>query len=207
MYIPAAFRHDEAETLLAFMQANSFITLVSQLEGSLIASHIPVVVQHHEGVVMIIGHLAKANPHCTALEAGESLAIFTGPHAYVSPTLYEKHENVPTWNYIAVHATGTTRTRHAAEDRAGMDQTMRDLIATYEASYQAQWDSLPERYRAGMLNGIVGFELTVTKLEGKYKLSQNRSEIDRQTVAGTLASSDDQVIQATGEAMFATLHP
>ncbi|MEN9936361.1 MAG: hypothetical protein RLZZ387_2940 [Chloroflexota bacterium] len=201
MYIPRAFRNENVDELVAFMQAHSFITLVSILDSAPFASHVPVVVRRDGDAVTIHGHLARTNPHWHAFAAGESLAIFTGPHAYISPAHYEQHESVPTWNYIAVHAAGPVRALHAADEPEALEDEVRAVIRAYEGAYEQQWDSLSERYRAGMLQGIVGFILTVTRLEGKYKLSQNRSVVDQHAVASALAHSDDPATRATGEAM------
>ncbi|GAB4206026.1 MAG: FMN-binding negative transcriptional regulator [Roseiflexaceae bacterium] len=206
MYIPKAYREDRQDELLAFMRAHSFIMLVSVLDGVPFASHVPVAVAQQDDAVVLRGHLAKANPQARAFGAGEALAIFSGPHAYISPTLYEKHESVPTWNYIAVHAYGPLRAIHAAEDKAWVEAALRELIATYEGAYQAHWDSLPANYRDGMVQGIIGFEMRVTRLEGKYKLSQNRSATDRHTVAAALLESEDTAAQATGAAMQRALN-
>lgn len=201
MYIPRAYRQEDVGELVAFMRAHSFITLVSILDGAPFASHVPVVVQHEGEAVTIHGHLARANPHWQAFGASASLAIFTGPHAYVSPSHYEQHESVPTWNYIAVHAAGPVQSLHAADGRANLEREISALIQTYDGAYQQQWDSLPERYREGMLKGVVGFILTVTRLEGKAKLSQNRSEVDQQRVAEALLGSDDPAAHSVGVAM------
>lgn len=201
MYIPRAFRREDLDELVAFMRAHSFITLVSVLDGAPFASHVPVVVQREGDALTLRGHLARANPHWRAFDAGESLAVFTGPHAYVSPSLYEQRESVPTWNYIAVHAAGPARALHAADDRAALEAEMRAMIQAFEGAYEQQWDSLPERYREGMLQGVVGFTLSVTKLEGKAKLSQNRSAADQHRVAAALLASDDPAAHAVGVAM------
>lgn len=183
------------------MQANSFATLVSIVEGKPWATHIPLVAKLEDGVVKLSGHLAKANPQWQFFAESESLAIFTGPHAYVSPTLYEKHENVPTWNYIAVHAYGTPQILTLKDTPAQMDKMIEDMVDTYEASYKAHWHSLSHGYRTGMMGGIVGFEMAVTRLEGKYKLSQNRSQTDQETVSKALIQSEDAIARAIGEAM------
>ncbi len=202
MYVPHAFAEQDTAQLVAFMRANSFATLVSVLEGAPFATHLPLVVrQADDGGVVIGGHVARANPQHTHFDRGEALAIFSGPHAYISPTLYEKRESVPTWNYIAVHAYGVPRAFSAATDPTALDRAMRELIATYEAAYQVQWDSLSATFRDGMLAGIVAFELQVTRLEGKYKLSQNRSAADHASVTQALLASDDHAAQATGAAM------
>jgi transcriptional regulator len=171
MYRPTAFQEDDIDKLVAFMRANSFATVVSIVEGSPIASHIPLVVTLHDGVVKLIGHLAKQNPQWQGFGTVESLAIFTGAHAYISPSLYEKRESVPTWNYIAVHAYGVPQiiTRHDSPD--SMHHMINGMIETYEADYHSHWHSLSDQFREGMMEGIVGFEMTVTRLEGKYKLS------------------------------------
>jgi transcriptional regulator len=204
MYIPKAFRQDDAATLVEFMRANSFATLVSIQNGAPVASHIPLVVAVRDDVVTLTGHLAKANPHWRALETGESLAIFNGPHAYISPSLYEKRESVPTWNYIAVHAYGTARVLTSDEHPAEVEDMIGAMIGTYEERFREQWDSLPDRFRHGMLAGIVAFELRVTRLEGKYKLSQNRSLTDQASVAHALSHSSDPAARGVADAMLAT---
>ncbi|MBD1997556.1 FMN-binding negative transcriptional regulator [Leptolyngbya sp. FACHB-541] len=199
MYRPTAFQEDNVDKLVAFMRANSFATLVSIVEGVPYASHVPLVVKVQGDVIQLIGHLAKPNPQWQAFETVESLAIFTGAHAYISPALYEKHENVPTWNYIAVHAYGIPKVITLNHSPESMDQMIDEMIDTYEADYKSHWHGLSDGYRQGMMNGIIGFEMTVTRLEGKYKLSQNRSQTDQETVSAALLQSSDPVISAVGE--------
>ncbi|MBD1866184.1 FMN-binding negative transcriptional regulator [Cyanobacteria bacterium FACHB-471] len=201
MYRPTAFQEDNVDKLVAFMRANSFATLVSIVEGVPYASHVPLVVKVQEDVIQLIGHLAKPNPQWQAFETVESLAIFTGAHAYISPALYEKHENVPTWNYIAVHAYGIPKVITLNHSPESMDQMIDEMIDTYEADYKSHWHGLSDGYRQGMMNGIVGFEMTVTGLEGKYKLSQNRSQTDQETVSAALLQNPDPAIRAVGEEM------
>ncbi len=199
MYIPNANRVDEQAQLLAFMQAHSFATLVSLVQGEMFATHLPLVIVADGEQITLRGHLAKANPHWQEWATQrEVLVIFQGPHAYISPSHYEKWESVPTWNYIAVHAYGAVQ---LVQDEAGLLATLSELIASTEAPYQAQWDSLPDKFRTGMLNGIVAFQITVTRLEGKFKLSQNRPIGDQQRVATALASASDTAIAATGHYM------
>jgi transcriptional regulator len=200
MYIPAAYTWTDQAELLAFMQAHSFATLVSAgAEGVLQATHLPVVVTAPDEGVRMTWHLAKANPQAETLADGEALVIFQGPHAYISPTWYEQRESVPTWNYIAVHAYGRPQ-RLALEQH---DAVLADLIAPHEPGYQAQWESLPARYRDGMRKGIVAFEMTVSRLEAKAKLSQNRPHADQAHVAAALRGSDDPAARAIGSAMQA----
>jgi transcriptional regulator len=201
MYIPNANRVDDRAELIAFMGAHSFATLVSLVQGELFATHLPLVVVQQGEQILLRGHLAKANPHWQELATQrEILVIFQGPHAYISPSHYEKWESVPTWNYIAVHAYGSAR---LIQDEAGLLATLTELIAASEATYQQQWDSLPEKFRHGMLTGIVAFEIAVTRLEGKFKLSQNRPAGDQARVATALSSHPDLTIAAVGHYMQA----
>ncbi|MBE9019227.1 negative transcriptional regulator, PaiB family protein [Chroococcidiopsis sp. CCALA 051] len=201
MYIPSAFREDDPEKLVAFMQAHSFATLVSTTDGLPVASHIPLVVTVQDNVVKLTSHLAKQNPQWQAFGKHESLAIFTGAHAYISPSLYEKRENVPTWNYVAVHAYGIPQIITRAGSPELMDKMMEKTIDTYESEYKAQWHDLSDSYREGMMSGIVGFEMIVTRLQGKYKLSQNRSHTERHNVAHALLESTDPAAREVGEMM------
>lgn len=201
MYIPKFNREENTEKLVGFMQRYNFATLVSVLEEVPIASHIPVVTKLAGEDVHISGHLARANPHAQVLEAGEMLAIFAGPHAYISPTNYEKRQSVPTWNYVAVHAYGRPKSVMFNDKPEQMRAIVADLVEHHEASYQDQWNELPDKYQNGMMRGVVGFEMVVTKLEGKYKLSQNRPETDQREVARALLSSADASAKETGALM------
>ncbi len=201
MYIPNAFREEDIDKLVAFMRANSFATLVSIQNNFPLASHVPLVVTVQDDVVKLTGHLAKQNPQWQVFKASESLAVFTGPHAYISPSLYEKRESVPTWNYIAVHAYGVPQIITLDDSQELMEKMIDEMINTYGSEYKSQWHSLPENFRQGMMNGIVGFEMTVTRLEGKYKLSQNRSHKDQYNVAHNLLQSEDLDAHALGMAM------
>ena len=201
MYRPKAFQEDNVDKLVSFMQANSFATLVSILDGVPFASHIPLVAIVKDDVIKLIGHLAKQNPQWQAFESAESLAIFTGAHAYISPKSYEKHESVPTWNYIAVHAYGISKSITFHEKPESMDQMINEMVDTYEVEYKSHWQSLSQGYREGMMQGIVGFEMIVDRLEGKYKLSQNRSKVDQQNISNKLLQSSDSVIHGIGVEM------
>jgi transcriptional regulator len=201
MYRPTAFQEDNIDKLVAFMKANSFVTLVSIVDGVPCASHIPLVIAMQGDVVKLSGHLAKQNPQWQAFKSADSLAIFTGPHAYISPAQYEKHESVPTWNYIAVHAYGVPKIIMLNDSPEATNKMINEMIDTYEADYKSHWDGLSNKFRDGMMDGIVGFEMAVTRLEGKYKLSQNHSKVDRENVSNTLLQSSDPVARALGVEM------
>lgn len=199
MYIPEHFRVEDHDTGIAFMRANPFAILVSTTNEGLFATHVPVVIRETAEQTTIRGHVAKANPHWRYLEEQPNcLMIFHGPHAYVSPTNYATRENVPTWNYGAVHAYGKACTFSETPELLGM---LHDLIPTFEAAYAEQWGSLSEAYRARMLSHIVGFEIEVFRLEAKFKLSQNRTRDEQQKVIDSLSRADDTVISGTARLM------
>ncbi len=202
--LPGSFQVDDPAELQAFMAANAFVTLVSQVGGELFASHLPVVVKDAPAGLLVEGHLARANPHWHGfLEAApESLMIFSGPHAYISPRHYGARESVPTWNYQAVHAYGVPC---VLEDRERLESLMAALVASVDPSYQNQWDGLSKTYRSGMMKGVVAFEMRVTRLFGKYKLSQNRPRADRERVAAALEAGSDALERAVGAAMRVSL--
>lgn len=181
------------------MRANPFVVLVSTKDSEPFASHVPVVIREVDGHIRLRGHVAKANPHWRYLQDHpQCLVVFHGPHAYVSPTNYETRENVPTWNYGAVHAYGEARTFSAVPELLNM---LDDLVPTFEAAYAQQWSSLSEAYRTRMLGHIVGFEIAVHKLEAKFKLSQNRTRQEQQNVIESLSRSPDTTISGTAELM------
>jgi transcriptional regulator len=174
LYIPAHFRMEDPDALFEFIERYAFATLVSSGPSGLHVSHIPFVAERDDRGVRLLGHVARANPHWEALEAADDvMAIFQGPHGYVSPTWYTNHPAVPTWNYAVVHAHGNARLM----DDAGLHDLLMRLSSTYEAPNAKPWkmSELPPAYVDMMLKSIVGFELQVTRLDGKFKLSQNRA--------------------------------
>lgn len=174
MYIPPSFRVEDRETLHAFMERYSFATLVSIRSDAPFATHLPLLLDRDRNT--LLGHLARGNPHAEALGGGEWLAVFSGPHAYVSPSWYAVAPAVPTWNYAVVHAYGTPRKLSADRTRTVVDETVR----RYESTRDQPWaNDLPEEYRQRMLDGVVGFEMPILRIEGKFKLGQNRDGQDR----------------------------
>jgi transcriptional regulator len=188
VFIPSHFRIDDRETLLDFIEGHGFATLVStDAAGVPFATHLPLLLDRAAG--MLLGHVSRGNPHCQMFADRESLAVFHGPHAYVSPTWYTTHPAVPTWNYAVVHVYGTPRLLTTEQTGEVVDR----LTRKYEDGRATPWPgALPADYRRGMLAGIVGFELPLTRIEGKFKLGQNRSAADRVgTVAGLRADGPD----------------
>jgi transcriptional regulator len=190
MYVPKLFAQDDQALLIEVMRANSFALLISALEnGETFVTHLPFVVHKHGDQLTIEGHMARANPHWEYLEKNpRALIVFSGPHAYVSPSLYESKENVPTWSYIAVHAYGQVLLSH---DRQEKHAAQARLIDALEPAYQQQFDELNPAYLQGRLSAIVAFEMIVERLEGKFKLSQNRPMADRLNVAAKFAEGND----------------
>ncbi|HEX4943928.1 MAG TPA: FMN-binding negative transcriptional regulator [Usitatibacteraceae bacterium] len=185
-YNPRHFRVDDREALERFIAAHAFGALVSAGRAGLSVSHLPFLPERGaSGQLRLLGHMARANGHWQELEsAGEVLAIFEGPHAYVSPGWYADHPSVPTWNYVVVHGRGTARLLPPAELPPLLDR----LSRAYEDGRPAPWrmNALPPDYTPRLLEAIVGFEIRVERLEGKFKLSQNRRGEDVARVAAAL---------------------
>lgn len=199
MYIPEFNRMKDTLVALRFMQANPFAIVVSAGDGSPFATHIPVLVTESAGGILLRGHVARANPHWEMMEQEqETLVIFHGPHAYISPSLYGSRESVPTWNYAAVHAYGRARVFH---EPGPLTEVLLETIGQFEQAYLEQWRGLNENYRAKMLSNIVGFEIAVERLEAKFKLSQNRPKADQARVIESLESSADTAVSGVAKLM------
>jgi transcriptional regulator len=202
LYVPSHFRIDDPKELAGFIARNAFGTLVSSGEAGLHVSHIPFLPEFSaDGRLRLLGHVARANGQWRSLEKAEHLvAIFQGPHGYVSPSWYEHQPAVPTWNYAVVHAHGKAR----ALDEAGLRDLLARLSATYEEGRPSPWrmEDLPAEFVQRMVGAIAGFAIEVDRLEGKFKLSQHRPGDD----AGRVI----RALEAGGEADLAALmreHP
>ncbi len=179
LYIPAHFDQPDRAAALELMAVHPFALLVSHGTEPVL-SHVPLRVSEQQPLCLE-GHLARANPAAAAVEAkARFTAVFTGPHAYVSPTWYVTPGLVPTWNYAAVHATGDA---WPVTDRGELAELVDSLADVYERHREAPW--IPD-YESTMLDAIIGFRLPVAVLEAKFKLSQNRSAADRQAVVAAL---------------------
>ncbi|XZF16618.1 FMN-binding negative transcriptional regulator [Chitinophagaceae bacterium MMS25-I14] len=155
-------------------------------------THLPFHMDVRGEELVLTAHMAKANPQWKELEGQELLVIFSGPHAYISPSLYEKHENVPTWNYLAVHAYGQAAL--VTDKEKGM-ALLEDMMRQSEPAYLKQWAEQSEDYKDRLYKGIVPFEIKVHTLQGKQKLSQNKTEAERSNIAASLQNSDDTAAQ------------
>lgn len=200
MYIPEHFSVRDHADAVAFMQANPFAIIVSTGVDGPFASHVPVKIRETGDQLVIRGHFAKANPHWRYLEQQSlCLAIFHGPHSYISPSLYTNRESVPTWNYGAVHVYGKTRLFSSGDELQGM---LHDLMGLFEPGYAEQWASLNEEYRQKMLSHIVGFEITAARIEAKFKLSQNRTREEQSKIIASLATAGDTAVSGVSRLML-----
>jgi transcriptional regulator len=201
VYLPPAFTETREDLLLAHIERHDFGLLVTHGTAGLVTSQIPFLAERRDGKFYLQAHIARANPQGADLGgAGEALAIFPGAHAYISPSWYEAGPAVPTWNYAAVHAYGPAR---RIDDPVWLHELVRRLSERHEAREPAPWDmqGLPEPYVQSMLNGIVGIEIAVSRLEGKFKLSQNRPAADRPRIIAALERRADPESQAVAQLM------
>ena len=205
MYIPTPFLVEDRKVIVAFMQQFDFAAVVSHSDtAEFIASHVPVLIREVGSELHIVGHVARGNSHWRVMESqAESMVMFQGPHAYVSPTWYAASPAVPTWNYAVVHAYGAARVREDATFIAGV---VEDLTRRYEEQREHPWSTqaVPGESYEKLLNAIVGFEISVSRCEAKFKLGQNRSVEDRAgTIAGLERESSPKALEL---AHFMRLH-
>ena len=190
MYIPSTNKFEDIDAVLAFMQQFSFGTIINIKEAFPIATHLPFIVTKEGDTVKIVSHFALGNEQWKYLEHSKSLIIFSEPHAYISPTHYDAHESVPTWNYISVHAYGQAK---IITDEKDCLKIIESTLKTYEPSYMQQWGTLSEKYISNMMKGIVVFEMFVDDLQAKRKLSQNKTKEEQKRIIETLSKSEMSV--------------
>lgn len=187
MYVPPHFAGTDAAAALAVIDDNPFALMASQGPDGMMSTHLPLDLDRTRGPQgTLIGHLARANDHWRHLDGAETMAVFSGPHAYVSPRWYASAPAVPTWNYVAVHVYGRAQ---LIEDADRLRAILAALTRRYEGDGPWRMAELPEKFMAGMVRGIVGVEIAVTRVEAKFKLSQNRSAEDRRRVEQALDQS------------------
>lgn len=190
MYIPNQFHfRDEAEKI-AFMKQYSFATIITNKGQIPIATQLPFFIDDTGDKLVLSSHFAVANEQAKYIEANTSLILFTEPHAYISPVHYDKTESVPTWDYISIHAYGKAK---ILEDEGSKIKVLEEMIGFYDQNYLAQWNSLSNKFKNGMMRGIVAFELEVTDLQGQKKISQNKTEVERQRIVEHLEKGDSTV--------------
>jgi transcriptional regulator len=198
MYIPQNNLFTGRDEIVAFMKRFSFATVVTAKDAIPIATHLPFLVTIKDDHVILTSHFARINEHWKDLENNKVLTIFSEPHAYISPKNYDKALNVPTWNYISIHAYGQGKIITETQETF---EILEATIDNYESSYKQQWDNLPEEYKLKMSKGIVAFDIIVTELQAKKKLSQNRTDTEKQRIIDTLSKSSDTNEQLISEYM------
>ena len=193
MYSPPYNRLEDRAELLEFMRVHNFPVLITGLEGKLHASHLPSMV-HEEGERIVIDmHMAFNNPQWSEFLDEEVLVVFTGPHGYISPRWYEEKERVPTWNYTAVHAYGIPK---KIDDPKEKHASQRRLVEYMDPEWLPAFDKLSDKYVAMMLDGIVNFRVSVTRIETRWKLSQNRSGREMALIAEALDKQGETALAA-----------
>lgn len=200
MYTPTHFAVRDRELIFALIERWSFATLVTSQDDLPLASHLPFLLRRDQGAHgTLISHMARANSQWQQLRPDrEALTIFQAEHGYISPSWYGQQPSVPTWNYLVVHAYGRPR---LIDDAAAMDM-LEQVVGRHEAAYAEPWQ-MDRAYATRLLRGIVAFEIEITRLEGKFKLSQNRAGHDQQQVIAALAGSSDPLDRGLAEQMRA----
>jgi transcriptional regulator len=189
VYNPRSYRNESISELHDLVRRYNFAALFTHKDGESFATHLPFMIDTDRGPFgTLVAHMARANPHWRAFEAAPpSLVVFMGPHAYISPAWYQEQATVPTWNYALVHASGRVR---LVDDDARLREMVMRLVALHETPLGNPWDvRKAESVIDAELKGIVGFEIPIERLEGKFKLNQNRSIEDREGVVRALEGS------------------
>ena len=200
MFIPAYYRNNDLSEIKSFIRKNSFATLITCENDFADASHIPIeLIEENENDTFLQGHISRANPQWKSFSDKRSvLAIFQGPHTYVSSSWYN-HVNVPTWNYMAVHVYGKIKIIEGDE----LYNSLKDLVDRYETSSVKPFkvEELPEEMMSKYMKGIVGFRIQIEKIEGKWKLSQNRDKEDHLNIIHELEKLGDVNAKLVAEEM------
>ena len=191
MYSPSYNRVEDRAEILAFMRTNNFPVLVTGLGGTLHASHLPSMIHEAGSQLVIDMHMAQANQQWHEFFDEEVLLVFTGPHSYISPRWYEEQERVPTWNYAAVHAYGIPK---MVTDEKAKHASQRRLVEYMDPEWLPKFDALSPQYVSGMLNGIVNFQIPVTRIETRWKLSQNRGRREMELIAEELKKQGEAAL-------------
>lgn len=198
MYTSPGYQISDQQEIISFMKTYSFATVVTSQNNIPVATPLPIAITEKEDGIYLHSHFAKANPQWNDINNCEILVIFAEPHAYISTKHYDSLQNVPTWNYMAVHAYGKGQ---LITDKEEALQELSYMITAFEKDYQAQWDSLPERYRDGMLKALVPFRIKVTSIQAKKKISQNRSASEKARIIEALDKSVDTAAKTIAELM------
>lgn len=197
MYIPPHNRVDDREQVLAFMRQYNFATLVTSKDDELSATHLPILIDDGRDSIRLTAHMAKANQQWRSFGEREVMVVFVEPHAFISTRNYERFLSVPTWNYVAVHAYGVPRIIEDPSEKYSLIERMwRDFEGNLD-----HWNELPDEFKQTKLNGIVAFDMLVTRLESRFKLSQDRSDVERENIVNSLGASKVTTTRRIAELM------
>ncbi|MEZ5346319.1 MAG: FMN-binding negative transcriptional regulator [Pyrinomonadaceae bacterium] len=189
MYIPEFFREEDEETLIAFMREFNFATVVTAENEVPTATHLPFIIEKRDDKLVLLAHLAKGNPHWKEFKDDKILVIFQEPHAYISPLLYGEKGNVPTWNYVAVHAYGKIKLLQTPEENL---QFLEKMVEAFDPDYfKTDWNEIAGGIKLNMAKGVIAFEIEVTDLQGKKKLNQNKPGKTAENVIEAFSKSSD----------------
>lgn len=198
MYIPSYFEMKDRQEMNEVMAAYGFATVTSVHQGSLVATHLPLLLS--EDHTELIGHFAKGNSQWRDIEGQDVLVVFQGPHSYISPSWYETQETVPTWNYVTVHVTGKVQLMDENDSR--LWQSMVDMTEKYEDPHSTfSLHHVNKDYIASLSKGVIGFTISIDKIEGKAKLSQNHSLERVERVIDALMKQEGSDEKAIGKWM------
>jgi transcriptional regulator len=197
MYIPKLYREEDREEILEFLKQNNFPALVTHDGEKPIATHLPVeMIEAEDGTLSILGHMSRANPQWKSFGEQEALLIFQGAHTYISPRWYG-HVNVPTWNYMMVHIYGKVRLVEGDE----LHSLLSKLVKNHEVETSYSLEGLPEDFVKKEMNGVVGISVDVTHIDAGYKLSQNRNDVDHESIIRELEARGDEQSVGVAKAM------
>jgi transcriptional regulator len=188
MYIPKMNLATDKNEIIAFMKQFSFATIITAKDNLPVGTHLPFLITTKDDTIILTSHFALANDHWKDIENYKSLVIFTEPHAYISPKNYDNELSVPTWNYISVHAYGEGK---LITETDKVFNVLESTIDSYETAYREQWNKFPDDFKLKMSKGIAAFEIIVTDLQAKKKLSQNRTEAEQHKIIDSLSKDDD----------------
>lgn len=198
MYNPKNNIQTDKKQIIDFIKRFSFGTIITSKNNLPIATHLPFLVSEREDKIILTSHFARANEQWKDIEKSNILIIFSEPHAYISPKNYEKELEVPTWNYISVHAYGQGKVISEFEK---VFQLLENTIENYEIEYKQQWNKLPQDFKTKMIKGIVAFEIIATEIQAKEKLSQNKTKFERTNIINSLSNSKDSNEKVIAEYM------
>lgn len=196
MYTAKGFHFENESEKIAFMKTYGFATIITNKNGLPLATQLPFVIRESAHGLVLSSHFALANEQASFIEHEVSLVVFSEPHAYISPSHYDKLESVPTWDYLSVHAYGKAKIVSSPIEK---QQAIEEMIGFYDPEYFQQWTKLAQKFKDGMAKGTVVFNLLVSELQGQKKISQNKNPKERERIVQQLKTSASGPARAIAE--------